>query len=85
MDMNVSVRTAYYNITGLVIAHCRSAINTSSQATNCIAGSCIGYIVFPSHKNNVYMFSKVYCYFMWEKKISSSAPGQLDDPSRVPS
>jgi hypothetical protein len=21
----------------------------------CIAGGCIGYIVFPSHKNNVYI------------------------------
>ncbi len=25
--------------------------------------------VFPSHKNNVYMFSKVYCYFVWERKF----------------
>jgi hypothetical protein len=26
-------------------------------------------IVFPSHKNNVYMSSKVYCYFVWERKF----------------
>ncbi len=25
--------------------------------------------VFPSHKNNVYMLSKVYCYFVWERKF----------------
>ncbi len=33
----------------------------------------------------MYMFSNVYCYFVWEKKIFNSAPGRLDDPSRVPS
>ncbi len=26
-------------------------------------------LVFPSHKNNVYMLSKVYCYFVWERKF----------------
>jgi hypothetical protein len=25
--------------------------------------------VFPSHKNNVYLFCKVYCYFVWERKF----------------
>ncbi len=25
--------------------------------------------VFPSHKKNVYMFSKLYCYFVWERKF----------------
>ncbi len=25
--------------------------------------------VFPSHKNNVYMLSMVYCYFVWERKF----------------
>jgi hypothetical protein len=28
-----------------------------------------GYIVFPSHKNNVYMFSKVYCYFIGKENF----------------
>jgi hypothetical protein len=28
-----------------------------------------GYIVFPSHKNNVYMFSKVYCYLSGKRKF----------------
>jgi hypothetical protein len=26
-------------------------------------------LVFPSHKNNAYMLSKVYCYFVWERKL----------------
>ncbi len=25
--------------------------------------------VFPSHKNNPFMLSKVYCYFVWERKF----------------
>jgi hypothetical protein len=25
--------------------------------------------VFPSHKNNAYMLSKVYCYFVWKRKL----------------
>jgi hypothetical protein len=25
--------------------------------------------VFPSHKNNVYILSKVYCYFVWERNF----------------
>ncbi len=28
-----------------------------------------GYIVFPSHKNNVYMFSKMYCYLCGKRKF----------------
>jgi hypothetical protein len=28
-----------------------------------------GYIVFPSHKNNVYMFSKAYCYLCGKRKF----------------
>ncbi len=28
-----------------------------------------GYIVFPSHKNNVYIFSKVYCYLCGKRKF----------------
>ncbi len=28
-----------------------------------------GHIVFPSHKNNVHIFSKAYCYLYGEKKF----------------
>jgi hypothetical protein len=28
-----------------------------------------GYIVFPSHKNNVYMISKAYCYLYGKRKF----------------
>jgi hypothetical protein len=31
----------------------------------------------------MYIFNKAHCYFMKLEKISSSAPGWLDDPSRV--
>jgi hypothetical protein len=29
----------------------------------------LAIFVFPSHKNNVYMLSKVYCYFVYERKF----------------
>ncbi len=45
-----------------------------------------GYIVFPSHKNNVYIFSKAYCYLYGKRKfLAVRQGGRLDDQSRVPS
>jgi hypothetical protein len=35
----------------------------------CIAGSCIGYIRLPQSQKTMHMLSKVYCYFVWERKF----------------
>ncbi len=37
--------------------------------SECIAGDCIGYIRLPQSQKQFIYLSKVYCYFMWEKKF----------------
>jgi hypothetical protein len=37
--------------------------------SKCIAGNCIGYIRLPQSQKQCIYLSKVYCYFMWERKF----------------
>jgi hypothetical protein len=41
----------------------------SDTGCTCIAGNCIWLYRLPHHKNNVYMFSKVYCYLCGKEKF----------------
>jgi hypothetical protein len=54
--------------------HIQGKFFTSSFLQAAVAGPVLpgiepGYIVFPSHKNNVYMFSKAYCYLCGKRKF----------------
>jgi hypothetical protein len=40
-----------------------------SEDSPCIAGVCIGYIRLPQSQKQCVYLSKVYCYFVWEKKF----------------
>ncbi len=42
---------------------------TGGTHSTCIAGNCIGYIRLTQSQKQCIYLSKVYCYFVWEKKF----------------